>query len=427
MSRPWNELSAIDAAKAIALGELKSVELVADCLERITARDGELQAWVALDPDRALADARELDRTPRRSPLHGVPVGIKDIIDTADYPTTYNSPIWTDHRPRADAACVALLKRAGCVILGKTVTTEFANMPAAQTRNPHDLSRSPGGSSSGSAAAVADLMVPLALGTQTAGSTIRPASYCGVFAIKPTIGTISRVGVKTLAETLDTIGLFARSPGDLEPLLEILSGRPAQKVAADWAPRIGIFQTAFWHLLEPDNAAAILEAIRTLGQNAQLLDADLPGAIDELTDDHTVVMGYDSARALAWEFDSHPDKIHSSVKQRLKAGWDVTRLEYDAVHTKAAEARIALERTFENCDFLVTPSCHGEAPLFGTTGDSKFNRAWTLLGNPCIAIPLGKSTLGLPLGMQIVGPIGSDMALVQWAGWLQRALSGRPR
>ncbi len=270
-------------------------------------------------------------------------------------------------------------------------------------------------------------MVPLALGTQTAGSTIRPASYCGVFAIKPTIGSVSRVGVKTLAETLDTLGLFARSPGDLAPLLEILSGRPAQQVAADRAPRIGIFRTAFWHLIEPEAAAAINDAIRTLGQNAQLLDADLPGTIDELADDHAVVMGYDSARALAWEFDTHPDEISPALMQRLQAGWYVTRVEYDAVHAKAAEARVALERTFGNCDFLVTPSCLGEAPPFGTTGDSKFNRAWTLLGNPCVAIPLGKSINSLPLGMQIVGPIGSDITLLRWAGWLQSLVGIRRR
>jgi Asp-tRNA(Asn)/Glu-tRNA(Gln) amidotransferase A subunit family amidase len=423
MSRTWNEFSAIEAADAIAQGILTSEQLVLSCLERIDARDRELQAWVAIDRARVLAVARALDRLPRRSRLHGVPVGIKDVIDTADYATTYNSPIYVGHRPRADAACVSLLKRAGCVILGKTVTTEFANITPAQTRNPHDLERSPGGSSSGSAAAVADFMVPLALGTQTAGSTIRPASYCGAFAIKPTFGAISRVGVKPLAESLDTVGLFARDPGDLSVLLELLSSWPAQGVTSR-APRIGIYRTGYRHLLEPDTAAAIERVVVQLArENAHVFDVDLPAAIDELSDDHAVIMGYESARALAWELVEHPDKISAALAQRLRAGWAVTRRAYDAILAKAAGARAVLVRVFEECDLLLTLSCAGEAPRFNTTGDSKFNRAWTLLGNPCVNVPMGKSANGLPLGLQLVGPIGSDMELLAWAGWMNERIN----
>jgi Asp-tRNA(Asn)/Glu-tRNA(Gln) amidotransferase A subunit family amidase len=423
MARPWNELSAIEAAEAIARGTLTSEELVVACLERIDARDRELQAWAAVDRDRVMAEARALDRMPRRSPLHGLPIGIKDIIDTADYETTYNSPIYVGHRPKADATCVSLLKQAGCVVLGKTVTTEFANIAPAQTRNPHDLGRSPGGSSSGSAAAVADFMVPIALGTQTAGSTIRPASYCGAFAIKPSLASVSRVGVKTLAESLDTIGLFARGPSDLSALLELLSGWPTQSVASR-APRVGVFRTRYWHLLEPETATAIEDVVIQLAsKDADVFDLYLPAAVDELSDDHAVIMGYESARALAWEFGNHADKMSVSLAQRLQAGWAVTRPEYDAIIAKAVGARAALAITFESCDFLLTPSCAGEAPLFGTTGDSKFNRAWTLLGTPCVAIPIGKSTKGLPLGMQLVGPMGCDMGLLAWAGWLEERLS----
>jgi Asp-tRNA(Asn)/Glu-tRNA(Gln) amidotransferase A subunit family amidase len=422
MPPPWNELSAIEAAAAIAQGVLTSEQLVLACFERIDARDRKLQAWAAVDRDRALAEARAADHTPRRSPLHGVPVGIKDVIDTADYDTSYNSPIYIGHRPKADAACVSLLKQAGCVILGKTVTTEFANIAPAHTRNPHNLERSPGGSSSGSAAAVADFMVPLALGTQTAGSTIRPASYCGAFAIKPTLGAVSRVGVKTLAETLDTIGLFARSPDDLTALLELLSGWSAPSLP-DRAPRIGIFRTAHRHLLEPETASAI-EGVAALlrSETAYVFDLDLAPAIDELSDDHAVIMGYESARALAWELAVHPDKISAALAQRLQAGRSVTRPAYDVIMAKAAAARTAMARVFESCDVLLTPSCAGEAPPFGTTGDSKFNRTWTLLGNPCVAMPIGKGASGLPLGMQLVGPVGHDMELLAWAAWMNERL-----
>src|SRR5690349_12170991 len=221
-----SEISASEAARKLAVSEITSEALVAACLERITARDETVRAWAFIDRAAALAQARTLDRMPRRSRLHGVPFGIKDIIDTADLPTEYNSPIYRGHRPKADAACVTLLRQAGCVILGKTVTTEFANNHPSQTRNPHNRAHTPGGSSSGSAAGVADFMVPAALGTQTGGSVIRPAAYCGVLACKPSFGSINRAGAKFVAESLDTIGVFARSVEDLGLSLEILAGRP---------------------------------------------------------------------------------------------------------------------------------------------------------------------------------------------------------
>jgi Asp-tRNA(Asn)/Glu-tRNA(Gln) amidotransferase A subunit family amidase len=232
MQTPLNELSAAEAARRIESRELTAEALAAACLERIAERDDAVRAWAFIHAKQTLAEARELDRAPRRSRLHGVPLGIKDIIDTESLPTEYNSPIYSGHRPRADAACVALLRRAGCLILGKTVTTEFANNHPAPTRNPHDPAHTPGGSSSGSAAAVADRMVPLALGTQTGGSVIRPAAYCGAFAVKPSFGSINRQGTKFVAESLDTIGIFSRAPEDLALALEVLSGRPAPDFAS---------------------------------------------------------------------------------------------------------------------------------------------------------------------------------------------------
>src|SRR3954466_2810878 len=245
MAKKPHELSAAQAARSMASGGLTSEALVASCLERIAERDETVRAWAFLDRAQALAQARALDRAPRRSKLHGVPFGIKDVLDTADLPTEYNSPIYRGHQPKADAACVALLRRAGCLILGKTVTTEFAQNHPAQTRNPLNPEHTPGGSSSGSAAAVADCMVPLALGTQTGGSVIRPAAYCGTFAIKPSFGSINRAGTKFVAESLDTIGAFARGVEDLELAMEVLTSR-AKAPAPSGAPRIGLCRTPLW-------------------------------------------------------------------------------------------------------------------------------------------------------------------------------------
>src|SRR5438477_3886503 len=240
-----SELSAAEAARALEENKFTCEALIAACLERIAEREEEVRAWAVIDRAAALAQARSLDREPRRSRLHGVPFGIKDVIDTADLPSEYNSPIYRGHRPKADAACVTLLRQAGCVILGKTVTTEFANNHPSQTLNPHNPKHTPGGSSSGSAAAVADAMVPLALGTQTGGSVIRPAAYCGATAIKPSFGSINRAGLKLLSEALDTIGIFSRSAEDLSLSLQILSGkRPEDDKKAK--PRIGLCRTPRW-------------------------------------------------------------------------------------------------------------------------------------------------------------------------------------
>src|SRR5687768_13590441 len=256
-----HQFSAAEAARRIARGELKSETLVRSCLERIKAREPAVEAWAFLDPELALTQARALDRATPRGPLHGVPVGIKDIIDTADMPSEYGSPIYRGHRPTADAACVALLRRAGCVILGKTVTTEFAHNHPGKTRNPHNPAHTPGGSSSGSAAAVADFMVPLAFGTQTGGSVIRPGSYCGVVAYKPTYNTLPRAGVKANADSLDTVGLYARSVEDAAFFIEALVGLSSGQIGK---PRIGLCRTWEWDEVQPEMAAAFEGAARRL-------------------------------------------------------------------------------------------------------------------------------------------------------------------
>ena len=425
MARALNELSAAEAARRIESGEATSEALVRACFERIAQRDDTVKAWAFLDRERALADARALDRMPRRSRLHGVPFGIKDIIDTARLPTEYNSPIYRGHRPRADAACVTLLKQAGCLILGKTVTTEFANNHPSQTRNPHNAAHTPGGSSSGSAAAVADFMVPAALGTQTGGSVIRPAAYCGTFAVKPSFGSINRSGTKLLAESLDTIGIFSRDPEDLALALEVLSGKKAAEAGSiGGKPRIGLCRTPRWPLADAATQASLEEAARTLAQaGAQVKDFELPPGSDQLFDRHKVIMGYETARSLAWEYATHRGEISRTLLPRLEEGWEITRAEYDAMRDHARRCRRALAEAMREMDFLLTPSAPSEAPAsLDSTGDPVFNRAWTLLGVPCVTVPHGKGPRGLPLGVQLVGALDADMALIGWAQWLQRRI-----
>jgi Asp-tRNA(Asn)/Glu-tRNA(Gln) amidotransferase A subunit family amidase len=425
MAKPLNELSAAEAARRIERGEITCEALAGACLERIAARDDCVRAWAFIHAKQALADARELDRMPRRGRLHGVPVGIKDIIATENLRTEYNSPIYRDHQPRADAACVALLGQAGCLILGKTVTTEFALNHPSPTRNPHDPAHTPGGSSSGSAAAVADAMVPLALGTQTAGSVIRPAAYCGAFAIKPSFGSINRAGVKLVAESLDTIGIFSRDPEDLAAALEVLSGRAAPDLAsAPGAPRIGLCRTPCWPLADAATQANLEEAARRLAQaGAEVREFALPPGGEDLFERHHAIMGFEMARALAWEYVNFPDRISASLKPRLDAGWKVTRADYDAARESARQCRRALAGEMREVDFLLTPSAPGEAPRsHASTGDPVFNRLWTLLGVPCITVPYGKGAHGLPLGVQLVGAFDADSALLAWADWAARRL-----
>src|ERR687895_723292 len=347
-----SSLSATDAARRIERGELTSEAVVASCLERIAARDEQVRAWAFVDKAHALAQARALDRGPRRGALHGIPVGLKDIIDTAEMPTEYNSSIYRGHRPKADAACVMALKAAGAVILGKTATTEFATNRPAPTRNPRKPGHTPGGSSSGSAAAVADFMVPLAIGTQTGGSVIRPAAYCGVAGMKPSFGSINRAGVKPVAESLDTIGVFARDVEDLALSLEALCGRSRP----DWKsfsgkPRIGLCRTPRWALADAATQANLEPAASRLAQaGAHVQDFDMPSQSDQLFDRHKVIMGFESARALAWELATHPDKLSASLKARLEDGAKVTREAYDAMRVTAERCRRWLAEDMRELD-----------------------------------------------------------------------------
>src|SRR4051812_4736810 len=423
---PLNELTAAEAARRIESGAITAEALVSACLERIAERDRAVHAWAFIDRDHALAQARALDRMPRQSRLHGIPFGIKDVLDTADLPTEYNSPIWRGHRPKADAACVALLRRAGCVILGKTVTTEFAQNHPAQTRNPHNPDHTPGGSSSGSAASVADFMVPLALGTQTGGSVIRPAAYCGTFAIKPSFGSINRAGIKFVAESLDTIGAFARSVEDLQLAMEVLTSR-APAPAARGNPRIGLCRTPLWTVADSHVQKNLEGAAKRLEQaGAKVRDFELPPGTKQIFDNYRVIGNYESARALAWEYANFRAQLSKTLTPRLQEGWNITRAEYDATRDIIRSCARVLGDTLREVDFLLTPSAPSEAPAsLASTGDPVFNRAWTMLGLPCVTIPHGKGPSGLPLAVQLVGAFDSDSALLAWADWAAKEFGDR--
>ncbi len=421
-----NHLTATEAAQRIAAGEITSEELVRACLARIRERDGEVQAWVHCDPAAALAQARTVDRSKPAGVLAGVPVAFKDVIDTAGTPTGYNSPIYRDYVPRTDAACVAMVRRAGGIVLGKTVTTEFASRMPGPTRNPHNLGHTPGGSSSGSAAAVADFMAPLAFGTQTGGSNIRPAAYCGIVGYKPSFGTINRAGLKQLAESLDTIGVMGRTVADCALLVNAVSGRPVPSLehGSEPAPRIGFCRTSRWqdasaatHKVLADAAAALLK------RGARVTDVELPQDFDRLYDEQMLIMNFEAARSLAHERFTHPELLSDHLRNTLEKHWTMPREPYAAAMRHARGCRHVFAGLFEEIDVLLTPSAPGEAPEGITgTGSSLFNRNWTVLGAPCVTVPAGRGPQGLPLGVQIVGRYDDDARVLQAAQWVSTAL-----
>ncbi len=426
MTEP-RSLTAREAARQIAERRLSAEALAASYLERIAAREEVVGAWQYLDRDQAMAEARQRDREAPRGPLHGVPIAVKDLIDTCDMPTAYGSPIYRGHRPAADAACVALARAAGAVVLGKTVTTEFATFTPGRTANPHNPAHTPGGSSSGSAAAVADGMAPLGFGTQTAGSVIRPASFCGVFGYKPSFGLISRAGVKPLADSLDTVGVYARTVDDAAFFAGVLSERPALRHLAipERAPRFGLYRTPMWDEAEPATAAA-LDMARAALDRAGAVVEELAIAPDHqgLTEAQDRIMGFETCRALAYERTRHSAELSPRLAQLLDAGMAVGAADYDAARAVAEAARAGLAKFFGGCDAILTPAAPGEAPAgLGYTGNPVFNRMWTLLGTPCAALPAYWGDSGLPTAVQLVGRLGDDARLLGCAAFLERALA----
>ena len=421
-------LTVREAARQIAERRLTAEALTAACLDRIEAREALVGAWQYLDRGQALHAARRRDGEPPRGPLHGIPIAVKDLIDTVAMPTAYGSPIYRGHRPAADASCVALAKAAGAIVLGKTVTTEFAAFTPGKTANPRNPAHTPGGSSSGSAAAVADGMVQLAFGTQTAGSVIRPAAYCGVVGYKPSFGLINRAGVKPLADSLDTVGVLARTVEDAAFFAGVLSERPALRHLAvpSEAPSFGLYRTPMWDEAEPATAAALSAARAALERHgASVMELAIAREHHELAAVQDTIMRFEAVRAFAYERIEHSAELSPRFAQMLDAGMAIGADEYDRALARAAQARAGLAAFFGSCDAVLVPAAPGEAPVgLGNTGDPIFNRMWTLLGVPCVTLPVRWADNGLPTGVQLVGRLGDDPRLMACAAFLEQALGG---
>ena len=434
--------SAADAAREIREGRLTSEELVQSCLERIRALEPKVQAWTFLDEEHAMAQARAADERKALGepigPLHGVPVGVKDIFDTADMPTENGTVLHQGRMPRHDAAAVRLLRAAGAVILGKTVTTECAYFSPGKTRNPHNPEHTPGGSSSGSAAALACGMVPLALGSQTAGSTIRPASFCGVYGYKPTHGLIPRSGVLQLSRTLDHVGLFARSIEDIALLFEALQGYDERdpdtrahariafrELAAEEPPippMLAFIKTPHWERADADTKEAFGELAEALGDRVEEVEL-FPSAL-EAWDWHKTIMAAEMAANLEREWRAGKDKLSPQLRELIERGREVRAVDYQRALRATVPAAASFDELFmERYDAILTPAALGTAPKgLASTGDPAFCTLWTLLGMPAVSVPLMQGANGLPLGAQLVGRRNFDARLMRTARWMVEKL-----
>jgi Asp-tRNA(Asn)/Glu-tRNA(Gln) amidotransferase A subunit family amidase len=433
--------SLTDAAEAVREGRITAAELARDCLARVDEIDGDVGAWAFLDRDHVLAQAQALDLRRAQGaaigPLHGVPIGIKDIFDTSDYPTEFGSPLWAGRTPRSDAAAVARLRAAGAVIMGKTVTTEYAYFHPGKTRNPHDRERTPGGSSSGSAAAVAAHMVPGAIGSQTNGSTIRPAAYCGVVGFKPSHGLIPRTGALLLSRTLDHVGVFARTVEDAALLAETLIGydaedpdtRPVARppraaVAASeppLPPRLAFVKSPVWAQAEPVTREAFAELAEALGD--VVVEVDLGDSFARAFDFHRTVMEVEMAHNFHRDYERGRDQLSEKLRRLIERGRTYTAVEYTGAVAGIAPLNEGLDELFSEYDAILTPAAPGEAPLgLESTGNPVFCTIWTYLGVPAITLPLLRSETGLPLGVQLVARRDNDARLLRTARWLARTI-----
>lgn len=432
-------ISAVEAAEAIRTNVISSEELVAACLYRIATLEEQIGAWACLDRDHALQQAQAADQAQREGralgPLHGIPVGVKDIFDTRDMPTEDGTVLHAGRRPTADAAVVAQLRAAGAIILGKTVTTELAVYAPGKTRNPHDPTRTPGGSSSGSAAAVAAGMVPLAIGTQTNGSVIRPAAYCGVYGYKPTFGLISRHRVLQQSRPLDQVGVFARSVADAALIAEQLmafderdpymqpQARPAliQTAAGDppVEPRLAFIRTPMWDQADTDTRAAFAELTAHLGKKVD--EVVLPDLFDDAVRLHRTIMEADLAGSFAPEYARGKDKLSPILREMIERGQKVPAVDYNNAVGRIPLFNHALDEIFNGYDAILTPAVTGEAPAgLESTGSPVFCTIWTLCGVPALSLPLMQGSHGMPMGVQVVGRKGEDARLLQTARWLEK-------
>jgi Asp-tRNA(Asn)/Glu-tRNA(Gln) amidotransferase A subunit family amidase len=423
VATPLHQLTATEIVQAIGSGRASAEAVARACLERIADREPHVQAWQFLDRELVLNQARVLDRSGARGALHGVPVGFKDIIDTADMPTEYGSPIYEGHRPAADAACVALTRRAGGLVMGKTVTTEFANVYPGKTRNPFDPQRTPGGSSSGSGAAVGDFMVPLAVGTQTTGSTIRPAAFCGCVGYRPTWGDLRMTGVKEAAGSLDTLGLLARSVEDIALYRDVLLGATPEPLpeASGQTWRIGFCRTHVWEKCEPATKQGLEElAARLARLRAKVSEVTLPPDYTRIPDAHLAISSFEFSRNFAWEIDRHWERLSEMLRNgRIAHGLACSFERYLEARTFAERCRATLEAVFTDYDALLVPAVLGEPPIgLASTGSAAPCTLWTTLHVPAITLPLMKGPSGLPVGAQFVARRNDDRRLMSLCRWV---------
>jgi Asp-tRNA(Asn)/Glu-tRNA(Gln) amidotransferase A subunit family amidase len=415
------ELTASEASALIAKRELSCEELARSTLDHIVRTEPDVRAFTYVDADQVVRNARELDKTPPKSPLHGLTFGVKDMIDTVDMPTTYNSPIYYGHQAGKDAACVGTVRARGALILGKTDTVEFATGGRrAATRNPYNFAHTPGGSSSGSGAAVSAKMVQLAFGTQTGGSHIRPAAFNGIYGIKPTHGVVSREGAKNYSHTLDTIGWYGRSVADLQ-----LVAREFRLFGMDEAPttplkglKVGLCRGPNWHLTEASGRAALMTAAaRLAGQGAEIVDLDLPPDFDHITHAQEVVMRGEGRAAFLPDYLANYALLHQDFRDLVENAKGYTAEDMVQAYDLAASCRRQFDGLFGDAlDVVLTPPCIGQAPIgYYDTGNPAFNSMWTLLHVPCVAIPVGLGDKGLPVGIQVIGPRFSDARLLSIA------------
>jgi Asp-tRNA(Asn)/Glu-tRNA(Gln) amidotransferase A subunit family amidase len=421
-------LSALDLATQVEAGTLTPAAIVEQCADAIAAREDEIGAFTTLDLERARKAARDDAARLAAGALRGLPVGMKDIYDTADLPTEYGSAAYTGNRPAADSAVVSMVRRAGGLILGKTVTTEFAHMQPGKTRNPANAGHTPGGSSSGSAAAVAAGMVPIATGSQTGGSVVRPAAFCGIAGYKASYRLIPTVGMKCFSWSLDTVGFFAATVADVAFAAAAITGRDLRvDRGTPAAPRLALLRTHIWAEASGAMQRAVEEAARCAeAAGARVTDLVLPPILEDAWRAHVVVQQYEAYRALAFEYDRHRDTIGPIIRDLLEKSAAVTHDEYDAARRVTKRARQALADLMAEAqsDAIVTPSAPGAAPAgLGSTGQAIFNRLWTLMGPPCVNVPGMADESGLPLGVQIVGRFGRDRGALEASLFLERAIA----
>jgi len=413
-----NELPGTELLAAVREDRVTVQDVAESCLRQIEAREPVVRAFAHHDPDLVRRSAAALHRHPAPTPLRGLPVGIKDLLDTADQPSEFGSPIYAGRRPSADAAVVTRLRAAGALILGKTVSTEFALFHPGPTRNPVDPRHTPGGSSSGSAAATADKMVTVAIGTQTAGSVIRPASFCGVVGFKPTYGAINRGGVKVISPSLDTVGLFGRHVADVAAVFQAVREGGHEDPRGTLPPtrrrRVGFLRTTEWESAAPETRLALEQLVSDLGAlGYDIVEASLPGDFDQLMAAQVTVMETETARSLEVEFREQRDLLSDSANAVIERGRARTAQDYAEALSLATRCRELLVDVFHDLDAVLTPAAVGEAPAgLAFTGDPIFCRVWTLLHCPAISLPLLHGPHGLPVGVQVVGPPGADDSLL---------------